>query len=84
MVAIVGDGLAEPVGINLGKHKYRCHSAFGNRTYVRSWEGSACVHFSGVFFIAVFASSFDSFLQTVRLQVRVHNPHPDTKPPSAR
>jgi len=65
MVAIVGDGLAEPVGINLGKHKYKCNSAFGNRTYVRSWEGSACVHFAGVFFIAVYASAFDSFLQTV-------------------
>jgi uncharacterized protein YjbJ (UPF0337 family) len=66
LVATVGDGLAEPVGINLGKHKYRCRSMFGNRTYVRSWEGSACVLFSGIFFCVLMHSCFDSFLQAVR------------------
>jgi hypothetical protein len=79
MVAIIGDGLAEPVGINLGKHKYRCRSAFGNRTYVRSWEGSACVHFASVFLVAVYGYAFDSFLQTVCVHAHVHNPPSDVE-----
>jgi hypothetical protein len=42
----VGDGLAEPVGIWLGKHKYKTRSCFSPRRYTRSWEGSARCAFS--------------------------------------
>ena len=58
MIFIVGlgDGFAEPVGVNLGIHKYQsrgCDCADGSgevRYYTRSWEGSATVFLSGVLF----------------------------------
>jgi len=53
----LGDGLAEPVGIHLGKHKYQTRGCEGIsdtgpevRYYTRSWEGSATVFLSGVLF----------------------------------
>jgi len=46
----IGDGLAEPVGIYLGKHKYWTNSCFGDRRYQRSFEGSACVFLSSIIF----------------------------------
>ncbi|CAM9719100.1 unnamed protein product, partial [Hapterophycus canaliculatus] len=39
----VGDGLAEPVGIWLGKHKYMARSCDADTYYERSFEGSCCV-----------------------------------------
>ena len=39
----LGDGLAEPVGVRFGKHKYRTSSCLSNRVYTRSYEGSLCV-----------------------------------------
>ncbi|CAM9613899.1 unnamed protein product, partial [Laminaria digitata] len=39
----VGDGLAEPVGIWLGKHKYMARSCDAGTYYQRSFEGSCCV-----------------------------------------
>ncbi|MFX1260017.1 MAG: hypothetical protein ACFFAN_19380, partial [Promethearchaeota archaeon] len=38
-----GDGLAEPIGIRFGKHKYKTYALFSKKKYVRSLEGSACV-----------------------------------------
>jgi phytol kinase len=40
---IFGDGLAEPVGIRFGKHKYAVNGFFVRQKYQRSLEGSACV-----------------------------------------
>lgn len=48
LVAGIGDGLAEPVGVRFGKHKYAVKALFTDRTYTRSIEGSACVFFSGI------------------------------------
>ena len=38
-----GDGLAEPVGVRFGRHKYQTTALFTDRVYTRSLEGSACV-----------------------------------------
>ena len=52
LVAAIGDGLAEPVGVRFGRHPYRTRALFTERTYVRTLEGSACVLASG--FLAVY------------------------------
>ncbi len=44
----LGDGLAEPVGVRFGKHKYTTRSIwydgkFWNGEFTRSYEGSSCV-----------------------------------------
>lgn len=59
----IGDGLAEPVGIYLGKHKYWTTSCFGDRRYQRSFEGSSCVFISGIIFVSCFWYTFESALQ---------------------
>jgi dolichol kinase len=55
MVAGLGDGLAEPVGVQWGTHKYEVGAIMaGNeaRKYQRSLEGSCCVAFFTYVFIA--------------------------------
>jgi phytol kinase len=52
LVAAIGDGLAEPVGVRFGRFTYRTRALFTDRTYVRTLEGSACVLLSG--FLAVY------------------------------
>jgi phytol kinase len=52
LVAGIGDGLAEPVGVRFGRHTYQTRALFTDRLYTRSLEGSACVLASG--FLAVF------------------------------
>lgn len=47
-VSTFGDGLAEPVGVKYGKHKYKTRALFTNRIYHRTLEGSACVFFSAL------------------------------------
>eukprot|EP01135_Chromosphaera_perkinsii_P003635 Nk52_evm14s250 gene=Nk52_evmTU14s250 len=61
----VGDGLAEPVGIRFGKHKYKVRSLYcgDKRKYVRSFEGSLCVYLVTAISIAGFVTSFDSTTQ---------------------
>ncbi|KAF0684372.1 hypothetical protein As57867_023575, partial [Aphanomyces stellatus] len=61
----VGDGLAEPVGIMWGKHKYKTTACFSTRAYTRSWEGSACVFLSGMIFPALQYANFDNFTQVL-------------------
>lgn len=48
LVAGIGDGLAEPVGVRFGKREYRVHALFTDKKYVRTIEGSACVFISGL------------------------------------
>jgi len=55
-----GDGLAEPIGIRFGKHKYKTHALFTKRKYTRSLEGSACVFITGLLAVILFSSSFSS------------------------
>ncbi|ETV93949.1 hypothetical protein H310_12284 [Aphanomyces invadans] len=61
----IGDGLAEPVGIMWGKHKYKTTACFSTRAYTRSWEGSTCVFLSGMIFPALQYADFDSFAQVL-------------------
>ncbi|MCX7019826.1 MAG: hypothetical protein WCK47_07310 [bacterium] len=61
----IGDGLAEPVGIYLGKKKYLAPSWGLDRRYVRSYAGSACVYISGLIFTAMFFTDFNSISQFV-------------------
>jgi len=59
----IGDGLAEPVGIYFGKHKYWTASCFGDRRYQRSFEGSACVFISSLVFCSAFWYTFKTAWQ---------------------
>ncbi|KAI9983536.1 hypothetical protein PInf_007601 [Phytophthora infestans] len=61
----IGDGLAEPVGITWGRHKYKTRSCFSKNKYTRSWEGSACVFLSGLVFPALQYDAFDNFWQVL-------------------
>ena len=59
----VGDGLAEPVGIWLGTHKYRARSCMEKTYYQRSYEGSACVFLVTVACVVGLYASFHNFWQ---------------------
>jgi len=59
LVVIFGDGLAEPVGIRFGKHRYKTGALFSKKRYERSLEGSACVWLSGVIAILCYRAHFD-------------------------
>ena len=59
----IGDGLAEPVGVAWGRHKYTTKALyykgkFWNGNFTRSLEGSACVFITTVVAMAVNVSSF--------------------------
>ncbi len=54
----IGDGLAEPVGVKFGKHKYSCYALFTKKQYTRSLEGSAVVFIASLAIIAAFYSYF--------------------------
>jgi len=43
-----GDGLAEPIGIKFGRHKYRTKGFFVKRYYHRTLEGSLCVFIASI------------------------------------
>lgn len=59
----IGDGLAEPVGITWGRHKYKTRGCFSPHKYTRSWEGSACVFLSGMVFPSMCYASFANATQ---------------------
>jgi dolichol kinase len=48
----IGDGLAEPVGVRFGRHKYEVYALFTDKKYVRSLEGSACVFIASLLIVA--------------------------------
>ena len=54
----IGDGLAEPIGVRFGKHKYETYALFTKKKYVRSVEGSACVFVTALLIIVFFRFSF--------------------------
>ena len=56
----IGDGLAEPVGVRFGKHKYQTYALFSKIKYERTLEGSACVFITSVVVILFFQSGFTS------------------------
>ena len=56
----IGDGLAEPVGVRFGKHKYKTRALFTDKKYTRSIEGSLCVFVSGIFAILLMSGQLTS------------------------
>ena len=60
----IGDGLAEPIGIRFGKHKYQTYALFSKNKYTRSIEGSSCVFFTSLIVLIIFSPYF-TFMQLV-------------------
>jgi len=56
----IGDGLAEPVGVRFGKHRYQTSALFTKRKYVRSIEGSACIFITSIVVVILFGSLFST------------------------
>lgn len=54
----IGDGLAEPVGVRFGRHRYQVNALFTHKKYMRSIEGSACIFLSTIGILAFFHASF--------------------------
>ena len=61
----IGDGLAEPVGKYLGKHKYTVPAWNFKRRYTRSFEGSACVFITTLLAVLFFHGDFHTVRQMV-------------------
>ena len=57
-IVAFGDGLAEPVGVRFGRHKYKTYAFFSQKKYVRSLEGSACVFLASLAVVIVFHDAF--------------------------
>ncbi len=58
LVTGIGDGLAEPVGVYFGRHKYPVWARFGSTTYFRSLEGSFCVWIVAIIVIVCLRDSY--------------------------
>lgn len=59
----IGDGLAEPVGVAFGKHKFTTtalyhRGRFFKSKFTRSYEGSSCVFFTTLIVVALNYTSF--------------------------
>jgi phytol kinase len=65
-----GDGLAEPIGVRFGKHKYLVNALFSEKKYERSLEGSLCVFMTSVVVILNFKNQF-SLLQFALLLILI-------------
>ena len=61
LIAGIGDGLAEPVGVRFGKRAYKVHALFTDRKYTRTIEGSLCVFFSGILAVALHAEVLSQY-----------------------
>lgn len=54
------DGLAEPIGIRFGKHKYKTYALCTSKSYQRSYEGSLWVFICTVAIMAIFHHTFNT------------------------
>lgn len=54
----IGDGLAEPIGVRFGNHKYKTYALFTKNKYERSVEGSACIFITALITIILFSFFF--------------------------
>jgi len=63
LITCIGDGLAEPIGVAIGKHKYSTTTCLSKRKYLRTLEGSACVFLCAMVFPALMYASFTRFTQ---------------------
>lgn len=69
----IGDGLAEPVGVKFGKHKYTTTALyykgkFWHGEFTRSYEGSSCVFLTS---IAVVAANHNAFPSELRFWITI-------------
>lgn len=58
LTTTLGDGLAEPVGVRFGKHKYAVKGFFIDKTFYRSFEGSLVVYFFALILALFFIQNF--------------------------
>ncbi|HAY4298183.1 TPA: hypothetical protein JZ877_002681 [Escherichia coli] len=58
LTTTLGDGLAEPVGVRFGKHKYAVKGFFIDKKFYRSYEGSMVVYSVALILALVFMQSF--------------------------
>jgi len=63
MITGVGDGMAEPIGVRFGKHKYRARAMCSTRKFSRSYEGSMCVLVTGWITVAAMYTTFPTWPQ---------------------
>ena len=47
-LAMIGDGLAEPIGVRFGKFRYKTYALFTKKPFFRTVEGSLTVFFSTI------------------------------------
>ncbi|MCT2386078.1 hypothetical protein [Erwinia pyrifoliae] len=58
LTTTLGDGLAEPVGVRFGKHKYAVKGFFIEKTFYRSYEGSLVVFLTALILSLIFLHNF--------------------------
>ena len=58
MIVTFGDGLAEPVGVKFGKHKYKVKGLCTDQEYTRSLEGSSVVFIVSVIMLLALYNEF--------------------------
>ena len=83
LINVVGDGLAEPVGVRFGKYRYKTKALFTDKEYFRTFEGSACVLITGFIVIAMHADYFTTvqfvlamlLVPTVMTLTEAYSPH---------
>ena len=57
-LAMIGDGLAEPIGVRFGKIKYKTYALFTQKRYFRTVEGSLTVFVSTILVLFWFGDLF--------------------------
>jgi len=83
LITAFGDGLAEPIGVRFGKHKYQTKDMIGNRVYTRSYEGSAMVFLTTIIALSISSNLFSSntlicllaILPLLMTITEAHSPH---------
>lgn len=65
----IGDGLAEPVGVRFGRHKYLVSGLFTKTRFYRSYEGSACVFVTSLIVVLLHHASFSTAQLLVALVI---------------
>lgn len=59
LISVFGDGLAEPVGVRFGKHRYLTYAILSKKKYLRTLEGSFMVFITSIIVIFLFYRSFN-------------------------
>ena len=83
MINVIGDGLAEPIGVRFGTHKYKTRALFTNKEFVRTLEGSACVLITGFIVIVMHIEYFSTiqfilamlFIPIIMTLTEAYSPH---------